>query len=367
LILEEILKYTDYDVFFVLTEATQPLQNEKLIYNPAKSNLKYDSEEYINIKQRINSIDGRVAIVTDKSRQIYTNRLLWECDNVTASFCIDLKNHYEPERLVTKSDKLLWDLQAYKAKENDFAYMSGWNNSYNNEPFRSEEIEEYVNNAHLKLSTYINDTTDMLEVGVGSGMFAFKMAGFCNSYDGCDISQNVLDILKNEAVARKINNMSLYCLGADEIDKIGRKYDVILMSSVTEYFSGYNYLRLVVEKLIEVLKDKGVILCADIFDLDLKEDYRQSVNEYAGSHPGCIFKKDFSHELFVPRKFWLALKDSFPAIRNIAVTNKIGFIDNEINRFRYDVLIEVDKTRDNSNANKCQFGFYNGKPICNRT
>jgi hypothetical protein len=155
--------------------------------------------------------------------------------------------------------------------------------------------------------------------------------------------------------------MSLYCLGADEIDNIGRKYDIILMSSVTEYFSGYNYLQFVVEKSTETLKDKGVILCADIFDLDLKEAYRKSVNEYAEKHPGCIYKKDFSHELFVPRKFWLGLKDIFPQITNIAVTNKIGFTDNEINRYRYDVLIEVDKTIEKKTVNKKQFGFENGR------
>lgn len=53
-------------------------------------------------------------------------------------------------------------------------------------------------------------------------------------------------------------------------------YDIILMSSVTEYFSGYNYMREVVRKCIDKIDGKGEIFLLDIFDLDRLQDYKES-------------------------------------------------------------------------------------------
>ena len=83
--------------------------------------------------------------------------------------------------------------------------------------------------------------------------------------------------------------MRLYPYAADEIYHIQEKFDIILMSSVTEYFSGYNYLRKVIERCIEQIDGKGVILFADIFDLDKKDSYKQSVYQYAKAHPGVRY------------------------------------------------------------------------------
>ena len=121
----------------------------------------------------------------------------------------------------------------------------------------------------------------ILEVGIGSGMIAMQLAPCCKTYSGCDISKIVLDKLDGMAKERKMNNLRLYPYAADEIYHIQEKFDIILMSSVTGYFSGYNYLRKVIERCIEQIDGKGVILFADIFDLDKKDSYRQSVYQYA--------------------------------------------------------------------------------------
>lgn len=104
----------------------------------------------------------------------------------------------------------------------------------------------------------------ILEVGIGSGMIAMQLAPCCKTYSGCDISKIVLDKLDGMAKERKMNNLRLYPYAADEIYHIQEKFDIILMSSVTEYFSGYNYLRKVIERCIEQIDGKGVILFADI-------------------------------------------------------------------------------------------------------
>lgn len=185
----------------------------------------------------------------------------------------------------------------------------------------------------------------ILEVGIGSGMIAMQLAPCCKTYSGCDISKIVLDKLDGMAKERKMNNLRLYPYAADEIYHIQEKFDIILMSSVTEYFSGYNYLRKVIERCIEQIDGKGVILFADIFDLDKKDSYRQSVYQYAKAHPGVRYKRDFSHELFIPHEYWKDIANQFPQITKTFISDKIGRYKNEINRFRYDVLFEVNNSR----------------------
>lgn len=185
----------------------------------------------------------------------------------------------------------------------------------------------------------------ILEVGIGSGMIAMQLAPCCKTYSGCDISKIVLDKLDEMAKERKMNNLRLYPYAADEIYHIQEKFDIILMSSVTEYFSGYNYLRKVIERCIEQIDGKGVILFADIFDLDKKDSYRQSVYQYAKAHPGVRYKRDFSHELFIPHEYWKDIANQFPQITKTFISDKIGRYKKEINRFRYDVLFEVNHSR----------------------
>ncbi len=340
---DEIRQKTCFTSVVALTTKQNPFSQEDVKILSVDEHMKYDSSGYIALKDEIQA-DGYAVLLVAESKQIQiVNRFLWECRNVIAVYYVDLDNPFEIEDNVTKKDRLLWDVQADHAENQ--AVMSGWCNSYNNNEFSGDELKEYVDNSRNKLDMYINPDSKILEVGIGSGMIAMQLAPLCNTYAGCDISEIVLGKLDGIAKERGINNLQLYNYAADEIDKIPDKFDIILMSSVTEYFSGYNYLRKVIERCIGQINGKGVVLFADIFDSDKKEDYRESVYQYAKANPGVRYKRDFSHELFIPHEYWKDIANQFPQITKTVISDKIGRYKNEINQFRYDVIFEIDNSR----------------------
>jgi len=349
------MQYKEYDQIVVLTKEKPKMEN--VCYIEIGDKCKYASEKYLSIKKQLQSTGKNIILISEKRYMMTVNRLLWECANARSVVYIDLDNPFEPEQHVTASDKLLWDVQANKAEEDDQAMMSGWNNSYNNQPFSKAELHEYIMDSKLKLMPFLDKKTEVLEVGVGSGMIAFEIIPSVKSYDGCDISTIVLDRLRKLSEKKNITNFNLYNYGADEISKIGKQYDIILMSSVTEYFCGYNYLRSVVQSCINNCKDDGHILFADVFDLDTKDEYEKSIMAYAANHPECHNKKGFTRELFVPKRFWHDLKFTMPDIAQVDITNKIGVIENEITKYRYDVMITVDKK-----ANKFASSHFDKQP-----
>ncbi len=224
--------------------------------------------------------------------------------------------------------------------------MSGWKNSYNNELFFEDEIREYIENTRIKLKPYLGKEKTALEIGCGSGMISDSLSPLVKEYDGIDIADGVLEKLQISYEESGISNMELFNLAVHEVGKIGRKYDVILSSSVTEYFSGYNYLRSVVRECIDCIEDGGVLYFGDVFDLDLRNQYIESVRRYSQANPEAKASNSFLFELFISPKYWYDLMATFKEISGVEITRKIGNSFNEINRFRYDVLLHIDKTKE---------------------
>jgi hypothetical protein len=136
--------------------------------------------------------------------------------------------------------------------------------------------------------------------------------------------------------------VEFYQCRADEIDKINfGKEDVIVINSVIQYFPDEEYLLDVIAKSIHALNGKGILYIGDVRDEDLRETYEKTLDDYLndnGLHKktGVILK-----ELFVRRAFFESLKDRFDSILDVSVSNKVGSIQNEMTRYRYDVVIQV--------------------------
>lgn len=157
-------------------------------------------------------------------------------------------------------------------------------NSTNLVPFMLEITE--------KLGIKYRDS--VYEVGCGSGsiLYILKSLGFM--VGGCDYSQSLINIANDLDISDDIK----FC-EANQIDT-EKKYNWILSFSVFQYFPDLEYVKLVIDKMLE--KSKNGIAILDINDESKKENYhnkrRLADSKYDEKYEG------YEH-LFIDKTFWI--------------------------------------------------------------
>lgn len=149
----------------------------------------------------------------------------------------DVINHYD--LLIDENNDPVRDPEPLKA------YMDKWDG------------KEFIDNMELK------GDEDVLEIGVGTGRLAEKVAPLCKAFTGIDISPKT--ILRAKENLFCYNNINLIC---DDFRRFefGKKYDVVY-SSLT--FMHIEDKQMAVFKIASLLKKDGkFILSIDKNDSD---------------------------------------------------------------------------------------------------
>ncbi len=298
------------------------------------------------IKAIIEDAEIKLVLTTTNHLKL-VNKLQWECSTFNSYVCLDSDDIYRPEATEDHGlmDENLWGYVG--SSGTDEISEGGWVSSYTGEEFTKEEMKEYADNIFEKLLPYLHSGAKVLEIGCASGISMYKIAPKVAEYYGTDLSSVMIEKNRQRVVKEGFTNIKLECLSAHEIEKLkGNEFDIIIMNSVIQYFPGYNYLRDVIAKAIDILGDTGILYIGDIMDHDLKPSLVQSLMEFKVSNPqyGNKIKTDFSDELFVTRRFLEDIKVDYKEIQDISSLNKIHTIENELTRFRYDSIVKIDKT-----------------------
>ncbi len=296
------------------------------------------------IKTIINDSQIKFMVSTKKNIKML-NKLQWECKTLETFLCMDSEDIYsEPESQESGlMDKKLWEYIGENAV--DEITGGGWASSYTGEDLSKEEMSEYADNVFEKLKPFLNPEARVLEIGCASGISMFKIAPQVGMYYGTDLSGVIIEKDRERAVKEGFNNIKLECLPAHEIDRVSEnEFDIVIINSVIQAFSGHNYLRQVIKKALRLMKDKGVLFIGDIMDQDKKYELLESLLEFKRQNPGYDTKTDVSEELFVSRAFYEDLSIEMKEIQKVEFSTKIHTIENELTRFRYDAVISIDKS-----------------------
>lgn len=297
------------------------------------------SQEIMLIIKREN-ID---LVMSTKKHLRLLNDLQWQCESLETYLCLDtLDVLREKEGTNQLSSKELWNYISENGKNE--IEVGGWVSSYTRDLFSSEEMQEYADNIKRKIDSLINRESKVLEIGCASGLTLFRIAPLVKKYIGTDISINTLIKTTENVNANRLYNVTLQNFSACQIDLLNEDdFDLVILNSVVHLFDGLNYLRQVIKKAIDLMHVKGYIFLGDILNLGLKEDFIKSLTKFKQNNPDRNTKLDFSNELFVSKDFFRDLKYIFPQIKEVDITSKIYSIENELTKYRYDVLLTVNK------------------------
>ena len=276
------------------------------------------------------------TVVTKKEFIYYAARLLWNNENIKRYFLIDTDDAILNEHNNVKAVRLMWDCLAEKNKEsNDPIKVSGWKRSDTSNFFSDEEMREFADNIHYKTRNIVSKKSSILEIGIASGISCCSIAPLVNRYYGTDISEQILSFTEQYLKSKNIQNVTLINCEATEINNVNiPQVDLVLLNSVIQYFPGYNYIIDVLYKAIRQLNSHGYIFIGDVLDLELFKEYRIYRRQNQSS---------YNREQYYAKKFFENLPQLFNEIKAVKITYKIGKMNNELNMFRYDVLLEIDK------------------------
>jgi cyclopropane fatty-acyl-phospholipid synthase-like methyltransferase/acyl carrier protein len=265
------------------------------------------------------------------------------------------------EKAFTASDELLPQLQdehvshwralyedAYAksgASADPLDNFTGWNSSYTGEPIPAAEMRQWVEHTVQRILAV--EPKRILEIGCGSGLLLHRLAPHCEAYLGTDFSSEALANVRAHLTAAH-GKVTLLQVAADKLEEIAPGvYDTIVINSVVQYFPDLDYLTRVIAGALERLTPTGTLFVGDLRNFKLLEAFHTSVELYraeSGLDAATLAKRvrrqmALENELLVDPDYFGTLKTHFRDIARVDVLVKQEAIDNELSRFRYDVVI----------------------------
>jgi amino acid adenylation domain-containing protein len=298
------------------------------------------------------------VVVSQKQFIKQLNQLQWECPFLQCYICIDSDNIHqeeEEEKSVLMGSKL-WHYVGETAT--DEITGGGWRSSYTGEPFSQQEMDEYGDNALLKLEPLLYPEMKVLEIGCASGITMKRIAPRVKRYFGTDLSEVIIQKNRQQFQSEQYASIGLQCLPAHEIDQIAEgEFDLVIINSVIQCFHGHNYLRKVIRKALDKMSDNAYLFIGDIMDLDLKDELLADFRDFKRLHWDKDYKTktDWTTELFVSRDYLNDLCIDLSFLHSVEFTHKIFSLENELTRYRYDALFTIQKKGGvNTISQKCK-------------
>jgi SAM-dependent methyltransferase len=225
----------------------------------------------------------------------------------------------------------------------------GWTSNFTNKTIPETEMREWLDCTVKRIAALAPQR--IVEVGCGVGLLVERLAPNCLAYCGTDLSPVAVSRLRDFAATRpELHHVQLLEREAADFSALARhSADMVVLNSVVQYFPDIGYLHGVLEKAAQTVASGGHIFVGDVRHLGLLPTFHGAV-ELAKAPPEASvrwLKRKVSlaiaqeRELVIDPSFFLGLSESIPRITSAEILLKRGS-NNELTRYRYDVLLRVD-------------------------
>ena len=227
----------------------------------------------------------------------------------------------------------------------------GWNSSYTGQPIPDMEMHEWLSNTIDRIQEL--QPKKLLEIGCGVGLLLQHIAPDCDEYVGVDFAANALDQLRQWKSGREdLKHVELLHRAATELQDLqSSSFDTVILNSVIQYFPDVDYLLRVLEEGLRLLRPGGTIFIGDVRHLGLLRMFHSAVQlgkAAATVSVGQLRKRvarSVAHdqELVIDPRFFQALPSRLPGVSAVEIQLKRGQSQNELTRYRYDVVLHTSE------------------------
>jgi amino acid adenylation domain-containing protein/FkbM family methyltransferase len=227
-----------------------------------------------------------------------------------------------------------------------------WKDSFTGQPIPPVQMQEWLQDI---VELIMQENPDhVLEIGSGTGLIYYQLAGKIKKYIGTDIAASSINKIK-----QRINNSlidygptELYVCAAHEVSlPDDQDVDTIVLNSVVQYFPGEDYMNEVISKCVSTLKDGGRIIIGDVRDNRLLELFKMrlemqklsssvSIDELIWLAGQEVLKEE---ELCFSPEYFYNLQIIHPIITHVDIKWKKSSYSNELSKYRYNVVLHIGK------------------------
>ncbi|MFC5469001.1 AMP-binding protein [Cohnella suwonensis] len=282
---------------------------------------------------------GAAHIVTQRDVFAPMADLLWRTNSLEHVVLMD-ESGPEPATAHPDRESVVRMFDDLAAKAIDRVSSGGFISSYTGIFFTEEEVDEYRDRVIELALPYAGEGKAALEIGCGSGIVLFELAGRFERYTGLDPStatqERNLRKIEGDGLAERVRLVTGF---ADEISGMADgSYDAVLLPSTIQFFPDYFYLENVLREAVRLLRPGGALIVADVPDEAEKEEFRSSLEEFRRNH-GAFYKTrvQLDQHLYCHEDFFTGFAGQFPGLR-VEIRKRTRGFKNEL-RFRYDVVI----------------------------
>jgi amino acid adenylation domain-containing protein len=224
----------------------------------------------------------------------------------------------------------------------------GWNSSYTDDPIPLEEMVEWRSATVDRIRGL--GPGRVLEIGAGSGLVLSQIAPRCEHYVGTDMSAVVIDNLARSLEQLQIpwrDRVQLLTQPAHVTEALPLGYfDTIILNSVVQYFPNGGYLGEVIDNAMDLLAPGGALFIGDVRNYSLQGALQTGVAlaRTATSDAAEIRQRVQravlgETELLLAPEFFTTWAAGHASVAGVDIEVKRGLADNELNRYRYDVIV----------------------------
>ncbi len=229
----------------------------------------------------------------------------------------------------------------------------GWNSSYTDDPIPLEEMVEWRSATVDRILAL--QPRRVLEIGAGSGLVLSQIAPHCEHYVGTDMSAAAMANLGSSLEQLQIpwrERVQLLAQPAHVTEALPQGYfDTVILNSVVQYFPNGQYLTDVIDNAMELLAPGGTLFIGDVRNHNLQGAFQTAIALARTSTTDTAEIRQRVHramlgepELLLAPEFFTTWAAEHPSVAGLGIEVKRGLGDNELNRYRYDVIIHKTPT-----------------------